>query len=924
MATEITAEDKLAARRLNGLLDYVEELVKLDERPATRLAQHKLADGSQFILHQHELAGVPGITFDISDSDGPIWLRIERLQRISPPQVDEECRAWVDVPNDPTKPPVIRETQHLRVLEAEKDRMIEAGEARPDDCIPSVKAAKQDETPGMFFDAMLRLDDRPTIREAVETYCAGPWAEWAEREKPRRRSIAVYQRLFEIAQRLLQSGGNESVELIWGIGVARWSRPEESIDIPMIERGIEIEIADQANATITIRPRSVSARVELRPFEKLATERLTLAEDAARRCLRGIEAADSEGVSPFRQETFEPILKICGSQLDPEGRYLPDHRSLSSTEPVPAAEGEVLTVTDRYVLFARRRSSNSVLRDIERLKTALSSSEGEPVILEGATRTLVMGPTDGIGDVYQPLGDKIGMSDPAGDGFETEPIDPDHGDLFFPKPFNDDQVQIIRRLEKSDGLVVQGPPGTGKTHTIANIISHMLATGRRVLVVSHGETALSVIRDQLPEGVRDLAISVTTSEREGLKQVEKAIGLMLGIVNIVDGSHARQRNLIRGLEANIVKNRKRLVEIDGQLAAIAKTHLSNVPGGSEKPYEVAKRVIEERPVYDWFTDRPDRPFANVGIGEPTMTALSVARKHVGADLPFLDERLPSPANLPDPTTLLGWHRDLVAARSLTDTITHSEPLVRRVIAKLGLENAEKLAISLKDLAAAVTELINEPWAWSLVERQLSNSAVMHRVRPTALAFLLEVRELVKQRTAFVAKPVSVPKELPPQPHRDHIFRTFAEGKNPFGLLTFRLRAHQDVIEQIRVSGLRPAGLDDWRHVRTYVEFRDKVVSLSARWITLRGELSIPNDVHFSDEHLSALDSIADRLQAAFVDLPSTTEQLTERLATALGSRDEALAILRHHTGTAAFADELAVPYRFHSLECRPREHQRVV
>jgi hypothetical protein len=62
-------------------------------------------------------------------------------------------------------------------------------------------------------------------------------------------------------------------------------------------------------------------------------------------------------------------------------------------------------------------------------------------------------------------------------------------------------------------------------------------------VVSHGETALSVIRDQLPEGVRDLTISVTTSEREGLKQVEKAIGLMLGIVNVVDGNHQRQHSL---------------------------------------------------------------------------------------------------------------------------------------------------------------------------------------------------------------------------------------------------------------------------------------------------------------------------------------------------------------------------------------------
>jgi hypothetical protein len=102
VAIELTAEDKLAARRLNGLLDYVEALIKLDERPATQLAQHKLADGSQFILHQHELAGLPGITFDISDPDGPIWLRMERLQRTTSPQADAACRAWVDVSNDPT------------------------------------------------------------------------------------------------------------------------------------------------------------------------------------------------------------------------------------------------------------------------------------------------------------------------------------------------------------------------------------------------------------------------------------------------------------------------------------------------------------------------------------------------------------------------------------------------------------------------------------------------------------------------------------------------------------------------------------------------------------------------------------------------------------------------------------------------------
>src|ERR1700684_3734264 len=323
-------------------------------------------------------------------------------------------------------------------------------------------------------------------------------------------------------------------------------------DIPMIACGVEIEIAEKGNADIPMRPRAGATHVALRPFEKLAAEKLVLAEDSARRCMRSLEASDSEGVSPFHRETFEPILKICGSQLDLKGRYFPAHRVLLATEPVPEPDGEFLTVSDRFVLYARRRSTNSVLRDIERLKTAVSPEDGPPIKIEGSARTLVLGPTDGIDDTFKPLGNTLGGI--GGEHVPSElddvPIDPDHGDLFFPKPFNDDQVEIIRRLEKSDGLVVQGPPGTGKTHTIANIISHMLATGRRVLVVSHGETALRVIQDQLPEGVCDLAISVTTSEREGLKQVEKAIGLMLSIVNTIGANPQRQRSVIMQLIAN--------------------------------------------------------------------------------------------------------------------------------------------------------------------------------------------------------------------------------------------------------------------------------------------------------------------------------------------------------------------------------------
>ena len=211
MPAQVNVEDELAARRLTGLLDYVEALVKLDERVATRLSQHKLADGSQFALHQHEIAGLPAIQCDSTDADGPIWLRVQRLQRTTPPVFDGAGKEWIDVSNDPLRVPVIHEALHIRVSEVEQQRLVTAGEARPEDCVESLRTEKSDTPNQKFYDVMLRLEDRPAIRDVLEAYCSGPWSHWSELEKPRRRSIAVYQRLFEIAQRLLQSGGSESI-----------------------------------------------------------------------------------------------------------------------------------------------------------------------------------------------------------------------------------------------------------------------------------------------------------------------------------------------------------------------------------------------------------------------------------------------------------------------------------------------------------------------------------------------------------------------------------------------------------------------------------------------------------------------------------------------------------------------------------------
>jgi ribosomal protein S7 len=96
-------------------------------------------------------------------------------------------------------------------------------------------------------------------------------------------------------------------------------------------------------------------------------------------------------------------------------------------------------------------------------------------------------------------------------------------DLLFPLPANAEQKLIAKKLAFNDGVIVQGPPGTGKSHTIANLICHLLAHGKRVLVTSEKERALQVLRDKIPEDVRALCVSVLGGDLKSVKEIEDSI-----------------------------------------------------------------------------------------------------------------------------------------------------------------------------------------------------------------------------------------------------------------------------------------------------------------------------------------------------------------------------------------------------------------
>lgn len=66
-------------------------------------------------------------------------------------------------------------------------------------------------------------------------------------------------------------------------------------------------------------------------------------------------------------------------------------------------------------------------------------------------------------------------------------------------PLNADSSQMVAIEASSRGVdfVLEGPPGTGKSETIANIIAHNIAIGKKVLFVSEKMVALDVVYSRL-------------------------------------------------------------------------------------------------------------------------------------------------------------------------------------------------------------------------------------------------------------------------------------------------------------------------------------------------------------------------------------------------------------------------------------------
>lgn len=797
----------LEHQRLHSLIEFAQASATLKSSPISDVGSHL------FCEYEHALSGLPGVHINPNSEDDEVWLVVDRLHESHPPVINQALLGlWVDLSNNPAKEPTLKPA-------VEKKKLLEKGILE--------KEEDEDDEP-----ALILLQDfvrKSEVEGQLKAYIATKWHPWAEEEKKRRRTIQLYGKLFTLKQQLDGSIIDAQLEIAMGVGMAIWNMAGTKVCYPLVTRLTEIHV-NELTMAIEIRPRDIEPRLELDVFA--AADNPGTAE--LEKAFKDFLAKATQTFSPFDSGTFDGVLRSAVAALDSKAVYWPSQTSPDDRK-LPQAT-DTLKITDTWVLLARPRSKSLFVQDLERFKVAL---EGSDCILPNAIKAVLKEPSTKNDDVALPAYRGISIiHGGVGSGGNSEAQKAK--DLYFPMAFNDEQVRIVQMLERYDGVVVQGPPGTGKTHTIANIISHYFALGKRVLVTSMKDPALAVLRDKLPEEIRPLAISLLTSEQEGMKQFEYAISKIASEIQTID--RISYKKDIEQLEHGIDALHAKLSSIDRQISNWAKKNLDPIVIDEVEytPVQAALEVVAGEGQYEWLEDKigiENKPLFN----NADILRLREARRAISGDMDYLGVHLPEITSFPETIELLRIHQDLSRYAELESALDSGDLPALSNSDDATLEKACQLGEEVNLLFDLEKKIDSYGVSWSSSARNflVQKSSRAEDVLKIFDELGAEIQETVKERNDFLSKPVITPCDIELDDEVCEAIKNRSVGKSAFGITGLVGKsASKKKLEEIRILSTSPSTPEDWQHVLSYVDLQRKFRDLVARWNSIAKEVSV--------------------------------------------------------------------------------------
>ncbi len=699
-------------------------------------------------------------------------------------------------------------------------------------------------------------DDR---QQVLMSWLETTWRPWSRAAAVAEATRKLHDRLYDLRYRLDIEASR--VELVWGHAILRTRVDGERIAYPLLATPVAIEY-DPDRTEVRVTPQGPP---RLQPD--------ALGDLDARRVADLLDLGGPGGqvdVDPWDDEERRAFLDRAARRL-----------ALSTKD-----------IQDTGVLFVRPRQ-RMVRRFLEDLRTHLSTVDPGTVEVGALAAVLAHEPSRLVlpGDVpeeWRATGER----------------------LLMPLPSNEAQESIARRLAEHRSVAVQGPPGTGKTHTIRNLICHLVAHGKRVLVLAQKEDPLRVLRDGLPEEIQPLCLAILG------RSVDQLVQLQIAARELADRAAVLDKNREAALVATLVEDLDRaeaeLADAQERLRAAAERESATytLQGSAASASEVGAWLRREAAELALI---PDAVAVDV---PPPLTApefaelADLARRIPAADRSMAVAQLPIDGQLPTGDQLAARRDALTGARKVVDELLDRGVSVDGV-RQLGEPGRVELARALR---TAADDLARRAGSWTDRLGHLVRDPAWRAVWDAHVAGCQQVIGELGRRTTFLAgRRVEIPPDESAAPRR--LLAQLAEARARLAEDRRPARAERRLLAECRVDGEALRTVTDVDLVMASVERGQLRQQLAERWAEWAARLDFPIPPgpepevwagHVLSEAVGALDWERRRWPALRQSVAQVYPRVPAEVSpTELGE----LAGMVEACGNVALADRLAAEHR---------------
>ena len=536
--------------------------------------------------------------FDADDS----WLEVKKQQFERPPPPPALTLPWLDeqaLGRATTEIPALRPTIFLQDEEAE----LEEGES-----------------PALIERS---LSDHPEVQKSYDSY-APQWEAWSMEHRRREAIQRVYAQLFHLHTQVRKQG--EIAEVVLGLGLLDWrSKLNErviSIRRHAVVGRVELEF-NAAKGVIRVQPPGEGARLRVED-DMLEAE---LRPDRAHYDMAEMQLEEI-GDDIWDKEQMHTALRAWVGALSPDSKWSDGLGAKGCVANDP-------TMSFAPALILRKRSQTGMVRIYNELIGQLSNDVTE---IPELWRGLIEDAGDGAS------GGALGRKDQGRDSALKD------SEVFFPLATNREQRRIVEAINRQRGVLVQGPPGTGKSHTIANLMCHLLATGKRVLITAETGRALQVLKGKLPKEVQPLCVSLLGQGGDAFAELNTSVqGITTRQASYSPGAYDDR---IAEIDRDIDKARRRLADTESELRSLREeeTCPHSVAHGtySGTASAIAERVARESDKYSWLQLPRDAKEAAPLTNEDVMSWFKIRQRYTDEQVSEANAQIPSSSELPTP------------------------------------------------------------------------------------------------------------------------------------------------------------------------------------------------------------------------------------------------------------------------------------